>query len=137
MTKDDIWIKIGSMSFLVGIGIALLIGLISTWTIIDENQTALFESSNAATVGWVLAIIGIIIGVLAVLGKGTITKKETPGFLIAGISLVVMFGVFKDVSIGLGLGALLSSISLSLALFVAPTVGILAIWTIWEMGKEV
>jgi len=137
MAKDDMWVKIGSMSFLVGIVIALLIGIISAWTIVDENQTALFMSSNAGAVAWVLIIIGVIIGVLAVLGKGTLTKKEMPGFLIAGISLLVMYGVFQNLSIGLGVGALLSSVSLSLALFVAPAVGILAIWNIWEMGKEV
>ena len=56
---------------------------------------------------------------------------------MAGIALVVMYGVFNELEIGLGLGALLKSISLSLALFVAPAVGILAIWTIWEMGKDV
>jgi hypothetical protein len=136
MVKDDMWIKIGSMSFLVGIVIALLIGLISTWTQIIDGYT-LFHTENGEIVAWALAIIGIIIGALAVLGKGTITKKETPGFLIAGIALVVMYGVFSELNIGLGLGTLLSNISLSLALFVAPAVGILAIWTIWEMGKDV
>lgn len=136
MKKDDMWIKIGSMSFLIGIVIALLIGLISTWTMINEDHT-LFQTENGEIVAWALAIIGIIIGVLAVLGKGTITKKETPGFLIAGIALVVMYGVFSELNIGLGLGVILSNISLSLALFVAPAVGILAIWTIWEMGKDV
>ena len=136
MLKDDMWIKIGSMSFLVGILIALLIGIISAWTKINQGQT-LFETSNGGAVAWALALIGIIIGALAVFGKGTLTKKEMPGFIIAGIALLVMYGVFKELSIGLGIGALMESVSLSLAIFVAPAVGILAIWNIWEMGKDV
>ena len=43
-----------------------------------------------------LAIIGAIVGVLAFMGKGTITEKEVPAFLMAGIALVVMGGVFHD-----------------------------------------
>ena len=60
-----------------------------------------------------------------------------PGFIIAGIALLVMYGVFKDLSIGLGIGALMANVSLSLAIFIAPAVGILAIWNIWDMGKDV
>ena len=35
------------------------------------------------------------------------------------------------------IGSLLSGLSLSLSIFVAPVVGILAIKAIWDMGKDV
>jgi len=137
MVKNDMMAKLGSWAFIIGIIIALIVGLIQAWGLEAADQTPIFASENAGAVAWVLAIIGVIIGILAVLGRGTITKKETPAFLMAGIALVVMYGVFKDVAITPYIGALLSGISLSLAIFVAPAVGILAIKAIWDMGKEV
>jgi len=136
MEEEGILNRAGSIAFIIGILIALVIGIIQAWTTIDKNQIALFSSEIAGIIAWLLVIIGLIIGILAFFGMGTITKKETPGFLIAGIALVVMYGVFKDITIGLGVGSLLSGISLSLSLFVAPIVGILSIKTIWDLGKD-
>ena len=139
----DIYTKIGSLAFLAGIIIALLIGLWQAWTLeaaINDPMKAtdiLFVTDMGGTVAWVLAIIGAIVGILAFLGKGTITAKETPGFLMAGIALVVMYGVFDGVIITPYIGSLLAGISLSLAIFVAPAVGLLAIKAIWEIGKDV
>ncbi|RLF31721.1 MAG: hypothetical protein DRM98_05135 [Thermoplasmata archaeon] len=135
MAKNDIMLKIGSWSFIIGIVIASLVGLYTAVTIESGNNFLL--TTNGGYVAWVLAIIGVIVGVLAVLGRGTITAKETPGFLIAGIALVVMYGVFKNAVINPWLGSLLHGISMSLSIFVAPAVGLLAIKTIYDMGKEV
>lgn len=143
MAKSDIMLKIGSWAFLIGIIIAGIVGIYQAVTLeaaFDDPTKVgeiFFATDNGGTVAWVLAILGVIIGILAVMGRGTITKQETPGFLLAGIALVVMYGVFKDVAITPYIGALLSGISLSLAIFVAPAVGILAIKAIWDMGKEV
>ena len=78
------------------------------------------------------------IGILAALGKGTITKNETQSFLIAGIALVVMGGVFGSVGYDINpwIGSLLKGLSMALSIFVAPAVGILAIKAIWDMGKS-
>jgi len=75
---------------------------------------------------------------LAFLGKGTITSKEIPAFLLAGIALLVMYGVFQNLYvIKPYIGTLLASVSLALAIFIAPAVGILSVKAIWDIGKEV
>jgi len=135
MEKNDIMPKIGSWSFIIGIVIALLVGLYQATTI-GEAET-FFDTTAGGWVAWLLAIIGAIVGILAVLGRGTITAKETPGFLIAGIALVIMYGVFNGVIIKPWIGALFQGVSLSLSIFVAPAVGLLALKTIYDMGKEV
>ena len=145
MSKDDLMLKIGSWSFIIGIVIALIIGLYQAVTleaaINDPLKTGeiFFITNNGGIVAWVLAAIGGIVGLIAVLGKGTITKSEVPGFLLAGIALVVMGGVFPQLGYALKpyIGSLLSGVSVSLAIFVAPAVGILAIKAVWDMGKEV
>jgi uncharacterized integral membrane protein len=138
MSKDDIMLKVGRWSFLIGILIALIVGLYQAYTLASAN-VAFFVTGTGGAVAWVLAILGAIVGVLAVLGRGTITKKETPGFLLAGIALVVMGGMFVGWNAWLNpfIGALLEGVSMSIAIFAAPTVGILAIKAIWDMGKDV
>ena len=127
--------KIGSWAFLIGIVIALIVGLYQAWTLEDGNN--FFGTDAGGWVAWLLAIIGAIVGIVAVLGKGTITKKEVPGFLMAGIALVVMYGVFKGIALTPWIGSLLHGISMSISIFVAPAVGLLAIKAIWDMGKDV
>jgi hypothetical protein len=48
-----------------------------------------------------------------------------------------MYAVFQGFSIGPWIGSLLSGVSMSLAIFIAPAVGILAIKAIWDIGKDV
>lgn len=136
MAKEDIMAKYGSWAFLIGIIIALIVGIYQAYTI-ESTDVAPFLEGDGGWVAWILAIIGAIVGILAFFGKGTITEKEVPAFLMAGIALVVMYGVFKGVTITPYIGALLAGVSLSLAIFVAPAVGILAIKAIWDIGKEV
>jgi hypothetical protein len=157
MAKNEMLTKIGSWAFLIGILIAFIVGVYQAYTVetawneyeedgIIETEI-FFNSDNGGPVAWVLAIIGAIIGVLAVMGRGTITAKETPGFLLAGIALLVMgatFWAFSPTMTGQPsgfltpwIGPLLAGISLSMSIFVAPAVGILAIKAIWDMGKDV
>jgi hypothetical protein len=136
MAKDDLMLKIGSWSFLIGVVIALIIGLYQAFTL--ENGNNFFGTSTGGAVAWVLAILGAIVGIIAMLGKGTITKQEVPNFLLAGIGLVVMYGVFSGMyMLKPWIGSLLSGVSMALAIFVAPAVGILAIKAIWDMGKDI
>ena len=150
MEKNDMMLKIGTYAFLIGILIALLVGVYQAYTIeqnwneMEDDGTAetelFFQSDNGGPIAWVLAILGGVIGFLAVWGKGTITAKETPGFLLAGIGLLVMGGVFWQFPQGFltpWIGALFSGVSLSMAIFIAPAVGLLAIKAIWDMGKDV
>ena len=139
----DMYTKIGSWSFLIGILIALLVGLYTAYTI-ESGEANFLTTETGGWVVWLLAIIGAIVGILSFLGKGTITAKEGPGFLMAGIALLVMAPAFWGMVVGTDawitgpwIGGLLAGISMCLAIFVAPVVGLLAIKAIWEIGKEV
>ena len=132
----DMYTKFGSWVFLIGILIAFIVGLYQAYTL--ESGNNFFETNVGGWSAWVLAIIGVIVGLLAFMGEGTITKKEIPSFLIAGVALVVMGGVFNgwNAIFTPYLGVLLASISMSLSVFIAPAVGITAIKTIWDIGKD-
>jgi hypothetical protein len=135
MAKDMMG-KVAIWAFILGAIIALLVGLWQAYTV-EQNQTPLFSTNMGGWIAWLLAIIGAIIGILALLGRGTITKAEVPAFLTAGIALLVMYAVFRGFNIGPWIGSLLSGVSQSLAIFIAPAVGILAIKAIWDIGKDV
>jgi anaerobic C4-dicarboxylate transporter len=133
----DIWGKIAVWAFIIGVVIALIIGLWQAYNL-QNNETPILSTDNGVWVGWLLAFLGLIVGLLAILGRGTITKAETPAFLMAGIALLIMYGVFSSMTYALKpwLGPLLAGISWPLAIFVAPAVGILSIKAIWDIGKE-
>ena len=69
--------------------------------------------------------------------EGTITSKEVPAFLLAGIALLVMYAAFQAIPHIKYLSSLLTSVSEALAIFIVPAVGILAVKAIWDIGKEV
>jgi anaerobic C4-dicarboxylate transporter len=133
----DMWGKIAVWAFLIGVLIALVIGLWQAYNL-QNGDTPILSTDNGVWVGWLLAFLGLIVGLLAILGRGTITKAETPAFLMAGIALLIMYGVFNNMTYALKpwLGPLLAGISWPLAIFIAPAVGILAIKAIWDIGKE-
>jgi len=135
MAKDTMG-KIAIWAFILGTLIALLVGLWQAYTL-EQNQTPVFSTDMGGWIAWLLAIIGAIVGLLALLGKGTITKAEVPAFLMAGVALLVMYAVFRGFTISPWIGSLLSGVSQALAIFIAPAVGILAIKAIWDIGKEV
>lgn len=133
--------KIGIYAFLLGTIIALFVGIWQAYTLETTANDTLFALTNntGGIIAWVLVILGVIVGFLAVLGKGTITKEEVPGFLTAGIALLVMYAVFQTIytMIPYYIGSLLAGVSMSLAIFIAPAVGLLAIKAIWDIGKSV
>jgi hypothetical protein len=135
MAKDMMG-KVAIWAFIIGALIALLVGLWQAYTI-EQHQTPVFMTDMGGWIAWLLAIIGAIVGILAVLGRGTITKAEVPSFLTAGIALLVMYAVFQGFYISPWIGSLLSGVSMSLAIFIAPAVGILAIKAICDIGNEV
>jgi hypothetical protein len=140
MAKDMMG-KVAIWAFLLGTIIALLVGLWQAYTLETSANDTLFTMSNntGGIIAWVLVILGAIVGLLAILGKGTITKAEVPAFLTAGIALLVMYAVFNTIymMIPYYIGSLLAGISLALSIFIAPAVGLLAIKAIWDIGKEV
>lgn len=131
MAKGDMWGKIGSWAFLIGVIIALIVGLYAAYNLETNGETF------GGIIAWILAALGAIVGLVSAYGMGTITEKEVPNFLLAGIALVVMYGVFKGIQLDPWIGSLLHGVSLSLSILIAPAVGILAIKAIWDIGKEV
>ena len=132
--------KIAIWAFILGTVIALIVGLYQAYTIQTNGPLTSFMTTNTgALVAWLLAVIGAIVGILAFLGKGTITKDEVPAFLTASIALLVMYGVFQNLQsmIGYWLGPLFAGVSLTLSIFIAPAAGILAIKAIYDIGKDV
>lgn len=139
MSKDDMLGKLAIYAFLGGTAIALLFGLYQAYTLGETGVAAdnFFSSDNGMYVAWVLVVLGVIVGLMTLLGKGTITKQEVPAFLTAGVALLVMYAVFGNMHTKLWLGSLLNGVSYALALFIAPAVAILAIKAVWDMGKDV
>ena len=141
MAEKDMMGKLAIWAFIGGLAIAIIVGLYQAWTVGQKDPfidvTGMAAGTAGGWVAWLLAIIGGIVGLLAFIGKGTITPKEVPAFLLAGIALLVMYSVFQGVVIKPYIGTLLSSVSLALAIFIVPAVGILAIKAIWDIGKEV
>ena len=131
MVKGDMWGKIGSWAFLIGVIIALIVGIYAAYNLETNGETF------GGIIAWVLAVLGAIVGLVSAYGMGTITEKEVPSFLLAGIALVVMYGVFKGIELDPWIGSLLHGVSMSLSILIAPAVGILAIKAIWDIGKEV
>ena len=134
MAKEDKMIKYGSWAFLLGILVAFCAGLYQAYTIGEGNP--FFATETGGWVAWGLAILGVFVGLLAFIGRGTITAKEVPAFLMAGIALLVMYSVFQGVDIKPWIGSLLKGVSMSMAIFIAPAVAILAVAVIWVIGKD-
>ena len=141
MAEKDMVGKLAIWAFIIGVVIALLVGIWQAYTLETSASDTLFAKTNdtGGIIAWILAILGAIEGILAFIGKGTITKDEVPGFLLAGIGLLVMYGVFQNIYmlIPYYIGSLFAGVALSLSIFIAPAVGLLAIKAIWDIGKEV
>ncbi|UCF13099.1 MAG: hypothetical protein JSW06_02280 [Thermoplasmatales archaeon] len=137
MAEEDMMLKAGRRLFKIGILIALIVGLYQAYTLTTAEP--FFSTNVGSYIAWIIAIIGAIIGILAFMGKGTITKKEIPAFLMAGIALLIMGGIFPLSTYAMipsYIGDIFAGVSMSLAIFVAPAVGILAIKAIWDIGKD-
>ena len=108
--------KIGEWSFIAGVLLAIVAGLAAT----------LLPMSIVAIV---LVIFGVLVGLL------NIGAKETTNFLVAAIAILLTgaAGLQNLPTIGTYLAPVLSNI----AAFVAPAALIVALKTIYELGRKV
>lgn len=125
--------KVGSWLFLIGILIAVIIGLAaqSLWPATAENVIA-----YPTYVPILLAILGFVVGVLSFFAVGSITQEKVPTFLIAALMLLGIGAsgtLFSNLDV---VGIYFQNIATTLAIFVAPAAGILAIRAIWDAGKS-
>jgi len=115
----------GAWAFLIGVVLAILIGLSTTLIPIP----ALAEYS--AEIYGILVVLGIVVGFL------NVTGKDSQTFLLAGAVLVIVskFGMESVTGslIGIGIGdAVSSTFAALLALFVPATI-IVALKTVFSM----
>ena len=126
--EKDVLAKAGAWAFLIGIVVAVVVGIF--WERWIEG------SSAAAYISGFLAVLVLIVGIIAFFGLGTITREEIPNFLIAALVIVgigataTLFGMVPLI------GWLFEGVATTLAVFIAPAAGLLAIRAIWDIGKD-
>ena len=102
---------VGKVSFLVGLVIAVAGGL----------------GFEQAWFGWVLAVLGLIVGFL------NITDKESQTFLLAAIALIVAANAVGAIPY---IGEAVSRIIANLVLFVGGAVLIVAVKSLFAVARE-
>jgi len=102
----------GKWAFIIGLVLAGVAGI-------------LFEAEEA--VFWVLAILGVIVGLL------NITRADTQGFLLAAISLTLSATALNLIPI---VGETLSQILEYVAAFVAGSIIVVAFKALFEAGRK-
>jgi len=112
MTKKK---GLGEWAFVLGVLLAVVAGLMSSLL-------------PAGIVGLALVVLGLIVGLL------NIDKKETVNFLVAAIALMLT-GLAQVENLPL-VGQYLDSILGNILMFVAPAVLVVALKTIFSMGKD-
>ena len=127
----ETWGKVSSWIFLIGIAVAVIVGLAIGADAIDPLNSG---GETAAYIAAFLGFLGFVAGILAILGMGTITKEEMPTFMMAAIILIAIsatsFGNIK------WFGDYLDGIVSALAIFIAPLAGLIAVKAIWDVGKD-
>ena len=125
--KEMAWVKASGWLFVLGIIISIIAGLV-------------YPLYNAEISG-LLAIIGLIIGILGFLGVGSIDKADINIFLLAVVALMVAGSAGSALrEIGAGtpfdfIGVYLSYIVGYIAVLVIPATVLIALKAIWESGS--
>jgi len=112
--------KIGQYSFIVGIIIAVVLGL---------SLPALAEATP-----WLvslLVVLGLIVGFMNVAGK------ETKEFLVVGIVLVLLSYVGAGATLGgiMYIGSYLQGIFQGILAFIIPAIVIVALKELWRLAE--
>jgi hypothetical protein len=132
----SVLVKLGFWCFLIGVLAALVVGLVYGYGVsqgIDYQQ-----EDSWGYIATMLAILGLIVGLVSVLGFGTITEYEVTKFLVASVAVVVV-GAGGAVAFGDNIpviGLYLEGITLALLLFFAPAAVIIALKALWDIGKD-
>jgi len=118
MSKDmDLIAKVGSWAFIIGVVVALLLGI--------------FSAGDTPVATTVLIVLGLIVGLL------NVTGRETTPFLLAAVSLVIvsyMGGpVFSTVA---QIGPKLQGVLGAITTFVIPATIIVALKAIYALAHD-
>jgi len=119
--------SIGAWSFLVGVVLAIIIGLSASFLPLH------FLSEYNAQIYGALVVLGIIVGFL------NVTGRDSQAFLLAGVSLVIVskFGMESVTGslIGVGVGNVVSSTFAALLVLFVPATIIVALKTVFSIAK--
>jgi len=118
MAKEmDLVAKVGSWAFIIGVVVALLIGVFSA------------KSTPVATT--VLIVLGLIVGLL------NVTGRETTPFLLASVSLVIVSSMGGPVLSKVAqVGGPLQGILDAITTFVIPATIIVALKAIYALAHD-
>jgi len=129
---ENIVKTIGSWLFLIGILIAVIVGLIvgADW----------YTDTNAYAAA-ILGTLGFIVGILSFFALGTITQERVPTFLLGALILVGIGAIGQNAQTWTfgtwtGIAPYFTAITTYIAMFAAPAAGLLAIRAIWDAGKS-
>ncbi len=124
----EIFKKIGSWLFLVGVLVAIIAGIV---------VGAKWYTDSEAYIAMVLGVLGFIVGILSFFAIGQITKERVPTFLLGALILVMIGATSSTWTFGTNTGLVFFFQNLTgyLAFFAAPAAGLLAIRAIWDAGK--
>jgi len=117
MVKKSKQSQIGAWAFLIGIVVAVTLGVFSAQVTLGTKNIVL----------WTLVLLGIILGLL------NITNKESKNFLLAALALVIVSYFGGTV---LNIIPVLGSVLSSLLLLFVPTTIIVALKLVFEMAKD-
>ena len=110
--------KIGSWAFIIGVIIALLVGIFTT------------GAGNVVTTS-ILIVLGLIVGFL------NVTGKETTPFLLASVALIIVSAAGGNI---LGqvatIGPYLQGFLQAMMTFVIPATIIVALKAIWALAHD-
>jgi hypothetical protein len=102
--------KVGKYAFIVGLALAAIAGL----------------GFEASWVPWVLAVLGLVVGFL------NVTAKESRGFLIAAIGLILSASAIQSLPY---VGEVLTRVVANVVTFVSPAVLVVALKSLFEATK--
>ncbi len=117
--KTNVASMIGFWAFIVGLVIALAVGIMAALGTADAIMPATII---------VLIILGLLIGFL------NITAKEILLFLVATIALIVVGSVFAPLTT-FSVGKILDAVLALIATLMAPAAIVAAIKALWAVGK--
>ncbi len=119
--------SVGAWTFLVGVILAILIGLSTSWLpipVLTEHSVEIYA---------ILVILGGVVGFM------NVTSKDSQTFMIAGAILVIVskFGMESVTGslIGIGLGDLVSSVFGALLVLFVPATIIVALKTVFSIAN--
>ena len=129
---QEMFKKVGSWLFLIGILISVIVGLVAQEMWYDTTaQTVVYPTY----ISLILATLGFVVGILSFFAIGNITQERVPTFLIAAVLLLVVGAsstLFTNLDV---VGIYFANIATTIAVFAAPAAGLLAIRAIWDSGK--